>query len=314
MTIIATNPDEGVAPTYPSRLAAAMFALSLIDLLLLAGVIHRAPSTSVSQFELEALYLGLAILWPMFVFEAAFGVLYRCPAVSRRKAITRMLLVWFFPPARMAWIHPRTNRIWLPRVGWHPPGKPLLKALDKWFGLKMLVVAFLILPVLAMEYAQLESAKASPGFILALDLGVTVIWVAFAIEFIVKVSAAPSTFKYAKERWLDAAIVALPTLEFLLTRWVDAAPLARLLRLGRAFAPDQIARMGKVYRLRGLMMKGWHAFLLMEGITRLMGNSAAKRLTALEKQIADLEEQLTELRKEADELRKRLETNANSKD
>lgn len=307
------HPETTAVRSLDRRLAPAMFALAFAYLALLAGLIHRAASSSVKDAELYILYEGLVALWPAFAVEAGFAFVRRCPEVSRGKAAARVLLVLACPPARMGWIHPATNRIWLPRVGWVPPGKPLLKALDKWFGVPMLLFAFLILPVLGLEYANIEAAKTTPGFALAADIGVAIIWIAFATEFIVKASASPNTLDYAKQRWLDAAIVLLPTLEFLLTRWVDAAPLARLLRLGRAVAPDQIAKMGKVYRLRGLMMKGWHAFLLLEGVARLTGNSPAKRLAAVEKQIADLEEQLVELRTEADELRKRIEDAENAK-
>jgi hypothetical protein len=109
-----------------------------------------------------------------------------------------------------------------------------------------------------------------------------------------------------KERWLDAAIVLLPTLQFILIHWVEAAPLARLLRLGRALAPDQLARLSRAYRLRGLLMKGWQAFLLLEGVARLTGNTPAKRLRRIEDQIEEMETEIAALRAEADDLRKRV--------
>jgi hypothetical protein len=233
-------------------------------------------------------------------------VIRRAPGVSRRTAVLRALLVVLIPPMRMGWVHPATDRVWLPRLGWCRPGKDLLKSLDRAFGGPMLVFAFLILPVLALEYVQLVQARTSPTFALALDVGVATIWVAFAVEFVLKVQAAPSPPRYMAERWLDLAIVGLPTLEFVLTRWVDAAPLLRLLRLGRALGPQQLEAMGRAYRLRGLMTKGWHAFLLLEGVARITGNTPEKRLRQVEGQIAELEEQLAELRNQAEELRKRV--------
>ena len=172
----------------------------------------------------------------------------------------------------------------------------------------MLLFAFLILPVLGMEYVNLVKSDTSPTFALVLDLSIALIWVAFALEFVIKVQAAPSALGYMRDRWLDLAIVGLPTLEYVLTRWVDAAPLLRLLRLGRAVGPQQLGAMGKAYRLRGLMTKGWHAFMLLEGMARLTGNSPPKRLRKVEEQIAELEEQIAELRAEADDLRKRMAT------
>ena len=306
-----TLPTEVIPHHHPTiaiwerRLAPVMFSRSFLYLLTIAGLINRATASNMNELELVVMNGVLAILWPIFVAEALFGFFRRSPELSAKRAATRVLLVLLIPPMRMAWIHPATNRIWLPRIGWHPPGKPLLKLLDKLFGVPMLLFAFLILPVLGLEYTMPDKVKDVPGFALALDIGIAVIWVAFATEFIVKVSASPRTLTYMKERWLDLAIVLLPTFEFVLTRWVDAAPLARLLRLGRAMGPDQIARMNKLYRLRGLLMKGWHAFLLLEGVGRLLGNTPEKRLQKIEDQIGELEEQIAELRQEAEELRRK---------
>ena len=47
-------------------------------------------------------------------------------------------------------------------------------------------------------------------------MSVAVIWVAFAFEFVVKVSAVRRPFVYSKDRWLDLAIVLLPMAEFVL--------------------------------------------------------------------------------------------------
>jgi hypothetical protein len=133
-----------------------------------------------------------------------------------------------------------------------------------------------------------------------------VIWVAFAAEFLLKLGASGAPMRYAKERWIDAAIVLLPMLEFALTAWAEAAPVARLLRTARAIAPDQLARMGRLYRLRGLLMKGWHAMLALELFARLVGDTPAKRLKRLEAEVAATEEELAVLRRQADELRDRL--------
>ena len=305
--------DHPTISSWERRLAPVMFGLSFIYLLTIAGLIHRATATTVTDLELFLMNTALALLWPIFAAEAIVAVLRKSPDISWKLGLARVMLVVLIPPMRMAWIHPATNRIWLPRLGWHPPGKPLLKLLDKLFGIPMLLFAFLILPVLGLEYTMPDKIKEIPSLALALDIGIAVIWVAFATEFIVKVSASPRTVQYIKERWLDLAIVLLPTLEFILTRWVDAAPLARLLRLGRAIGPDQIARMNKLYRLRGLIMKGWHAFLLLEGVGRLLGNTAEKRLQKIEDQIAELEEQIAELRQEAEELRRKATPHSSTK-
>lgn len=301
------TPPEVTVRQLEDRLAPIMFTLAFLYLCVTAGLIHRANQPEVTPLEMRVMEVALAGLWPIFVGEAISAYLRRLGTVSRRTALLRILLVLAAPPFRMAWLNPATNAIWFPRLGWRVPGKPLLKTLDRIFGGPMLLFAFLILPVLLIETYQSERVKDVPEFAFALHVGTAMIWVAFAVEFVMKVSAAPNWLNYLKERWLDLAIVALPTLEFVLTHWVDAAPLARLFRLSRAISPTQIGAINKAYRLRGLMMKGWHAFLLLEGLGRILGNTPEKRLRRVENQIVELEEQLAELKAEAEVLRQKAE-------
>lgn len=291
---------------WTARLALVMFVLGFIYLLGIAGIVHRAAYDRTLAIEVIVMCWVLVVLWPLFVTEGVLAVIYRSPEVTLRKAVGRTLLVAVIPPARMAWINPVTDQIWLPWWGWRSPGRALLKALDKVFGAPMLVFAFLILPVLAIEYTQPDLVKETPWLGLTLDISIAVIWVAFALEFILKVSAAPNSLRHMKERWLDVAIVVLPMLEFTLTRLVDVAPLARLLRLGRAIGPQQLGPLSRAYRLRALLMKGWHAFLILDAMARITGNTPEKRLRKVEESIADLEEQMAELQKEAEELRKKI--------
>ena len=283
-----------------------MFWLAVAYLLLIAGAIHRAVTPSVAEGELWAMYGGLIGLWPVFAVEAIAGVFRKGPHRRRSSLIGRAILICLLPPYRMARTHPVTGLMWLPRLGWIAPGKESFDRIDRGFGTPMLFVALLILPILGFEYMRADLVKENAGLSLAVDIGIAVIWVAFAVEFILESSAAPKTGQYLKEKWLDVAIVVLPMLEFVLTRLVDASPLARLFRLGRALSPEQLTRMQRLYRLRGLVAKAWAAFLLLGGMSRLFGQSPAKRLKLVEEQIAGLETELAELRKEAAELRAKL--------
>ncbi|MFO0849602.1 MAG: hypothetical protein U0871_13755 [Gemmataceae bacterium] len=302
---MSAAPPPAVRPL-EARLAPVMTAVAFVYLLAVAGVIHRAGEPEATAAERRLITWVLAGVWPVFVAEGALA--FRRRVVPARTAALRVFLVLTFPPFRVGWVHPAADRIWLPGLGWHPPGRPLLKVLDRLFGWPMVAFALLILPVLLLDQYQAKLIHDTPGLTLALNVSTAVIWLAFALEFVVKVQAAPTAAGYLKERWLDVVIVALPTLEFVLTHWVDAAPLARLLRLGRALsAPQQhLGAMTRVYRVRGLMVKGWQAFLVLEGLARLTGATPEKRLRKLEAQMAVLEEQLAELRAEADGLRKRI--------
>jgi voltage-gated potassium channel len=309
--VVAVETPVAHAPGSPTPaetwLARVMFALAAAFLLLVAGLIHRAQQPQVTDLELTIISVGLAALWPLFVGEAVVGVLRRDRSKPLRPVLLRAVLVALLPPFRMALTDPRTEMIWLPGLGWQPPGKDLYTRLERAFGGPMIVFALLILPVLGLEYFQAEEIRENPGLALALHVGVAVIWVAFAVEFVLLASAAPHPLTYAQEKWLDLAIVVLPMLEFALSRWVDAAPLARLLRLGRALSPEQISGMQRMYRLRGLAMKGWQAFLILGGLGRLIGDADRKRLKEIEDRIAALEDELVGLRKEAAELRVKVE-------
>jgi len=300
------HPEPPPIPKLEARLAPVMFAASFLYLLTVAGLVHRAYEPEVTDLELEIMTGMLSALWPIFAGEAILSFFRRSRNAGTVRVLARVLFVLALPPVRLAWVHPRTDRIWLPRLGWRAPSRELLRLLDRLFGGPMLLFAFLILPALGVEYVQFDLIHSEPWLASALHLSIAAIWVAFAVEFIVKCSAAPSSLVYLKERWLDLAIVILPTLEFILTRWVDAAPLARLFKLGRALSPQQLGAMGKAYRLRGLMMKGWHAFLLLEGVARILGTPPEKRLRKIENQIANLEEELRELRTQALALRKTM--------
>jgi hypothetical protein len=308
------NPDTMPPPTadaprptpFDTWRARMMFVLAFAYLLLVAGLVHRATSSQVTQAELDLMYVGMVALWPVFVAEAVWGVMRRDRSKPRRPVVWRAGLVILMPPWRMALTDARTGLVWVPRIGWQEPGKDLFKRLEQAFAGPMVLFALLILPVLVLEYVRAEAVHATAELALALDVSIAVIWVAFATEFVFKASAHPKPFRFAKERWLDVAIVVLPMLEFILTKWADAAPLARLLRLSRAISPEQLARMQRLYRLQGLVTKAWHALLLIEGVARLLGQTPAKRLAKLENRIAEAEEELAGMRKEAEVLRARL--------
>ncbi len=297
------SPTPSPAVTLRARF---MFLLAFGYLLLVAGLIHRATSTSVTTLELDILYAGLLGLWPIFAAEAWWGVRRRDRTKRRGPVVWRAILVCLMPPWRMALTDTRTGLIWVPHIGWQEPGKALFKRLEKAFAGPMVLFAFLILPILGLEYFSAEEVRNTPQLVLALDTGIAAIWVAFATEFIFKASAHPKPFTFATQRWLDVAIVVLPMLEFVLTKWADAAPVARLFRTARALSPEQIARMQRLYRLQGLATKGWHALLLLESVARLFGQTPEKRLAKLEERIAEMEEDLAELRKDADDVRATL--------
>jgi voltage-gated potassium channel len=162
----------------------------------------------------------------------------------------------------------------------------------------MIVIALLILPFLALEVYWKEQLPNHPGMKLFLDIGASVIWLAFAIEFILMLSVAPHKGRHCVQNWMDLAVVLLPLIEFL--------PLLRLLRLTRLMQLQQLSRMGRVYRLRGLLFKLWRAVLVLEMVQRLLRINPQKRLARLKELLAAKNEEIEDIKKEIDELEKRM--------
>jgi len=302
------NP-EAVSTAKPTPLdtfrARVMFLLSFSFLLLVAGVVHHAINSEATAHELKVMQTALLILWPIFVVEAAWGVVRRDRSQPLRPMLKQAAIVCFVPPFRMAMNDPRTGQIWVPRIGWHPHGKELSERLEHAFAGPMVLVALMILPVLGLEYFSAKDVHNSPELSFAVDVGIAVIWLAFTIEFVFKSSAHPKPTAFAIEHWLDLAIVVLPLLEFVLAKW-NLGAIARLARAGQALSPVQLARMERLYRLRGVATEGWHALLLLDFIARMLGHTPEKRLKQIGERIVELENEISELRHDARSLEERL--------
>ncbi len=126
---------------------------------------------------------------------------------------------------------PGTRYVKVPWLGVVVSNDPTRAQVNRAFHWPMIVLALAILPLLAIELLQ----KPTGNLALTVDIGFALIWLAFLIEFVIKIAIAESRFDYVKRNWLDLVIILLPLL--------------RPLRLG------SLARTGRVFRLRGVGMK-----------------------------------------------------------
>jgi voltage-gated potassium channel len=321
--------DSGLASPAAAaadKLAKPMFCLSLLFLFLLAGLVvawvdvlpdpvademsTAAIGTSDPIFEdfwkhpaLQTGYVlfGLMLLiWPLFLIEPIY---VRSLA---KGAKSKYGLDWFCvlcPPLRLGKSIPaKDGEIWLPRLGWHPPGKPLHKGLERIFSKPMLIIAMLILPVLLIEFRYQELLQSTMWLKLLLSISMGLIWCAFTIEFILMVSSTNKKLAYVKKNWIDLAIILLPLISFLRSlRIVRAAKLARFAKL------QQLTKMGRVYRMRGLLAKTIRAFLVLELVHRILKTSPEKRLNKLLAQVEEKEDELRELQQQVASVRAEIE-------
>lgn len=206
------------------------------------------------------------------------------------------------PPLRLAKpVAEMNGEIWLPKIGWHPPGKPLAKLLDKVFSKPMLMIALLILPILLIEFGLAEQVQTMPWLKLTLSICTGFIWCAFAIEFIVMVSATDKKFAYVKKNWIDLAIILLPLVSFLRSlRIVRTANIAKFAKV------QQLTKMSRIYRMRGLMAKSIRALMVLEVMHRVFNVTPEKRIEKLSLQLEEMEEEANEIRSQIKRLQSQI--------
>lgn len=277
------------------RLAKPMFFLAFAYLVLLAGFFHRYIGAQ--PWEQLLIVTLLEGLLPVFIIEGLFRVLWLGRGV-RRWELGRTLLITLFPPLRMgAPSLIRRGELWLPFAGWRTLDHRLADTLDRVFAAPMILFALAIIPLLVIEFTKAADPNANPWLPFALDLAIGTIWLAFALEFILKVSVARRAVRYMRTHWLDMAIVIIPAAEITLHHLSDTALIGRLLRVTRVFSPQYLARMGQLYRLRGLLMRAWAAALVLGLLSRLLGRDPLKvQLQKLKNQEHEMLEDLAELR------------------
>jgi hypothetical protein len=79
-----------------------------------------------------------------------------------------------------------------------------------------------------------------------------------------------------------------------------------MLRLGRVLRLDELLRLGRLYRVRALALRGWRAVLLLQVVQRLTGRSLEHRRRQLQLLLRAKEEEMAELRREIEEMDKRI--------
>jgi len=181
--------------------------------------------------------------------------------------------------------------MWLPSLTWQHPGRELSTLLTRIFSMPMLLIALLILPILAIEFVFKGAIQQHTWLRLLLHAATGFIWFAFALEFIIMISATDKKLAYIKKNWIDLAIILIPLISFLRS--------LRVLRLTRLAKIQKIAKLGRVYRVRSLGMKAVRALMTIGFINRLLRITPQKRLSKLKEQreehlaeLAELEQQI----------------------
>lgn len=227
--------------------------------------------------------VALLALHPLFLAEAC------AHAVTGRRVFPRDLAACLFPPLRLGGRDHRCGTcVWLPRIGWAHVQSQLAHRVETAFSVPMILIALGALPLLGFEYYLWVSQREPTWHLVAfLRLSESIIWVAFALEFIVMIAIVPQRLRYCQQHWIDIAIICLPLVGCL-----------RVFRLGRALRLHQISKVGRVYRLRGLSSRMFRGVLLINIVRRLREVDPQERLTLLRQRLVEAEAEVDQLRAE----------------
>ena len=257
---------------------------------------HDFIAQSASRLGTWIVYL-LAAIWLVIIVEVVLQL-----SLSTGQTGVNNLFAWrvfaflqcLCPPLRLTAPNiAKQGHIWLPVIGWAKPGRKLFRRLQAAFSKPMLFFALLILPILLVEFGLHSLVESQLWLRLTIHFCTGLIWCAFAVEFIVLVSASRNKLDYVKKNWIDLAIILLLIVLFL--RSLRAVRLARLAKFAKV---QQLVNMSRIYRVRGVAMKAIRALMLFEVFGRLFGGSYEKKLRRLELERAERLEELEELDQE----------------
>ena len=254
----------------------------------------QSTATSLSRWLARL----LVVAWLVIVAEQLTYFVLMDNWTQYRSEHPYALAICLLPPLRLCARHRAAEGvIWFPGLGWQRPTHHFQKELERHTSLPMIGIALLILPVLGLQMIYGAAIVQHPWLRIALHVGTGVIWFAFATEFLVMVSVTDKKLKYCKKHWLDLVIILLPLISFLRS-W----QLLRASKLVNFSKLQQISRIIRAYRLRGVTMRALRAFLVLGILQRILRTKPEQKLAKLRELYAEKEAELAMLRDEIEQL------------
>ena len=283
--------DHSKAPVnwLDQRLSLPMFIASLLFLLLTGALVHLKEGHLLNTWMGTGCLLGLSLLYPLFVIETVLH--YLTGSRNMRQHFWYLLMPIFRLCGRD---HVDGSHVWLPRLGWQPIDRSLEKLLARRFSIPMIIIALLVLPVVILELFWAELIVNSSWLTFTLETATICIWMAFVFEFVVMISVTKRKLVYCRKNLIDLAIVLLPMLSFM-----------RAARLGSALQIQQLSRTARVYRLRGIALRTWRAFVTLDVLDMILQRDPSYRMEKLAEEIVEQTEELNHLKLELNRLKQR---------
>ncbi len=269
--------------------AAPMFCLALMTLGFFATLIYL---DDLEHDDLIVKYslIGIAILYPFFWIETLIHWLAGSRFLKQH--------VWFcvLPITRIGCRdHVSGTSIWLPGLGWGRVNKKFERKLARKFSVPMIAVALMVLPIIIVEFFYRDFVDRNLAWRVVMAIAEAFIWAAFTFEFVLMIKVVRAKIAYARKHWIDLAVILLPMLAFM-----------RMMRLGSVGRINQLSRTAKVFRLRGLAMRLWRAFVALEIIEMLLYRNPELRLEKLQQKFEMKMEEVSYLKEDIQRLRTRV--------
>jgi hypothetical protein len=270
-----------------------MWGLTIVWMLCLAGGLQDLRGAPTVPIGTDLFWWGILLLWPLYVLELTAHTLLRSPNYRFN------VLYAIAPPLRLGGRDHRTwTRVWLPWAGWRHVDRKLVAQVERALNPAMVGFALLVLPLLVVELWWKETIGERTALHFAVETASSVIWLAFAMELVVMVSIARRKTRYLAEHWIDLLIVLLPMVQVL--------PALRLAAVGRLASFGRIKHLSALYRTRGLAMRAFRGFLVLDSVQRLLQLNPEKRLAALREKLEDYQHEIEQIRSEMRELEARI--------
>jgi len=259
---------------------------TLIIIGLMAG--HGISKETNKVFFDWWLGIPLLTLWVTVILEGLLGMAMTHD--HHWDAFKRFLLVSVCPPFRAAVSPAYPGKfVWLPKFGWLAVGKLNLERVELRLALPMLSITLLVLPLLGLELLSGNWLARHLWAATIVHILTAIIWIAFALEFMILLSLADKKLVYCKQHWINIAIILLPLFAFL--------RVFRFLRLGKFI---------RAYKMRGLISRTMRLAMVFNLIGRLMERNPEKYLLALADKVLEKKAEIQALEEKMDDLRDRL--------
>jgi hypothetical protein len=266
------------------RWAPLMFFASLISLVFFSGVLHLHDRPEFLPIFAICVAGSLAV-YPLFVAELFSRWAARDPKWPR------FVLFCLLPPLRLTCRSQDRTAVWFPKIGWTPVGPASFVAMQNRLSGPLFGVAMAVLPLIAVEFIYHERLSADARLDAVVRLGTAFVWLAFTVEFFTMISLTDRQTKYIRTNWLDLAIILMP-----LAMFAQAAQLGGILRL------QQLSKLGRAYRLRGVAMRMFRVLLLMKATQKIMSPASEGRLSQLREEAIETAQKLEELQRQIAEI------------